>query len=207
MASVGLLPTAASSTPTSSPTTSRTDRAVGSARAPVAAAVLALALVARGVSLGAAHVDELGWLCHIATAAMVIGLAAGAARVVAGAWLFHLVWGGPMYLIDAILSGTTLPSSVAAHLGPLAIGGLWLARRPWPGPIALPAWMVGVAAMIVARPLTDPAHNVNAAYAVWPPYDRVFPSWPTLWLASTLTCLALMVAADTAIGRWRRGRR
>ena len=122
-------------------------------------------------------------------------LVAGWPRVVAGAWLFHLVFGAPMWLLDAAHAGVILPSSVAAHGGPLVLGGWWLTRRPWPGPIALPAWMVGVSAMIVARPLTVPAHNVNAAYWVWPPLDRISTSVPVMWMLMTLSCLGLMIIA------------
>ena len=129
------------------------------------------------------------------------------ARAVAGAWMFHLVWGAPMWLVDAAQTGVIVPSSLAAHAGPLLLGGWWLFRRPWPGPIALPAWMVGVAEMIVARPLTDPAHNVNAAYRVWPPMDRYTSSVPLMWAVMTLTCLGLMVVVDTALVRRRGARR
>lgn len=181
----------------------------GSARArssPRAAALLAAALVARAVSLGRGHLDELWWLCHVATACMAIGLAAGWARVVAGAWVYHLVWGVPVWLLDAIATRSALPSSIAAHVAPLVIGGAWLARRPWPGGVALPAWMVGVSVMIVSRPLTVPAHNVNAAYAVWPPLAGVFPSVAVMWLVTSLACLALMITADTLLARWRGAR-
>ncbi len=176
-------------------------------RAPILAGLLVLALVSRGVSLGIGQLDGLAWLCHLATVAMVIGLVAGSPRVVAGAWLFHLVWGAPMWLLDAAHAREILLSSVAAHGGPLVLGGWWLLRRPWPGPIALPAWMVGVAAMVVARPLTDPAHNVNAAYVVWPPLDRISTSVPVMWMVMTLTCLGLMIAADTLLTRRRGARR
>lgn len=175
--------------------------------APGSAAVLAAVLVARGWSLGVGHLDELLWLCHVATGAIVLGLAAGWPRVVAGAWLFHLAWGAPMWLLDAVATGEVLPSSVAAHLGPLVLGGSYLARRPWPGPCALPAWTVGVAIMVIARPLTAPAHNVNSAYALWPPADRLFPSVLVMWAVTTSICLALMLVADTLFGRWRGGRR
>ena len=186
----------------------RADRAgaiaVPAARAPALAALLTLALIARAVSLGADHLDELAYLCHVATAAMAIGLALGATRVVAGAWLYHLVWGVPVWFVDAIASGTALPSSIAAHVGPLAIGGWWLARRPWPGPVARPAWMIGVTAMIGARPLTVPAHNVNAAYQVWPPLAGVFPSVASLWIVTSVICLGFMLAVDALLIRRRR---
>ncbi|HVV85009.1 MAG TPA: hypothetical protein VHE35_18220 [Kofleriaceae bacterium] len=178
----------------------------GRARAPGLAALLALALASRAWALRAGHLDELWWLCHVATAAMIVGLALGWARVVAGAWLYHLVWGAPVWLFDAIANGRAQPSSIAAHVGPLALGGWWLARRPWPGPVAAPAWAVGIAALIVSRPLTVPAHDVNAAYAVWPPLDRVFPSVASLWIVTSLVCLASMLGADRVLVR-RRGRR
>ena len=78
------------------------------AASPGLALLLVLALVSRGVSLGVGHLDELAWLCHVATAAMALGLAVGAAPVVAGAWLFHLVWG----------SGEKLTTTLIAHLQP-----------------------------------------------------------------------------------------
>jgi hypothetical protein len=169
--------------------------------------VLAAALVAilawRGRDLGVDRLDELAWLCHVATAAIALGLALGADKIVAGGWLFHLVWGLPMWLLDAVLSGHSAPSSVAAHLGPMLLGGAWLWRRPWPGPIAVPTWMIGLTAMIVTRPLTVPAHNVNAAYQVWPPGDQVFSSVAMAWTVTGLLCLALLVGADRALGRWR----
>jgi hypothetical protein len=177
------------------------------ARAPLAAGLLGAALVARAVSMGTGHLDELWWLCHVATGAMVLGLAAGAPRIVAGAWLYHLVWGAPVWLLDAVATGQALPSSIAAHVGPLVIGGWYLVRRPWPGPVALPAWMVGMTAMIVSRPLTVPAHNVNAAYEVWSPLAGVFPSVAVQWLVSSLVCLALMATVDALLVRWRGGRR
>ena len=175
--------------------------------APLLAALLTAALASRALALPAGHLDELWYLCHVATAFMIVGLAAGARRVVAGAWLYHLVWGAPVWLAVALATGVLHPTSIAAHLGPLVLGGWWLARRPWPGPIALPAWMVGVAALIVARPLTDPAHNVNAAYQVWPPLAGVFPSVAWLWIVTSLACLALMLAGDTLLVRRARRRR
>src|SRR5688572_26640638 len=118
-----------------SPAPARVDAPAVAQRAPLLAALLAAALASRAVSLGADRLDELWYLCHVATAAMVIGLAAGWPRVVAGAWLYHLVWGAPVWLLDAASTGVILPSSIAAHLGPLVVGGWYLARRPWPGPV------------------------------------------------------------------------
>jgi hypothetical protein len=176
---------------------------VAGGRAPALATLLVAALAARAYSMGVERLDELWYLCHVATAAMALGLAGGWPRVVAGAWVYHLAWGAPVWMLDAIATGVALPSSIAAHVGPLVIGGWWLARRPWPGPVALPAWMIGVTTMVVARPLTVPAHNVNAAYEVWPPLAAVFPDVASLWIVSSLVCLALMITADALLRRWR----
>lgn len=192
--------------PAALPVAHRAAVAAASDRSPQAAAVLVAVLVARAVSLGPAHLDELWWLCHVATATIALGLAAGWPRVVAGGWLFHLAWGAPMWLLDALATGTALPSSIAAHVGPLVVGALYLGRRRWPGPVALPAWTGLVAVMVIARPLTAPAHNVNSTYALWPPADRLFPSVAVMLLVTTGACLCLMVALDHLFLRWRGAR-
>lgn len=173
----------------------------------IAAALLGAALAARAWSLGPGHYDEMLALCHVATSAMVLGLVAGWPRVVAGALVFHLAFGVPVWLIDVVVTGTILPSSVAAHVGPVVLGGGWLTRRAWPGPVAAPAWAVVIAALVAAHPLTDPAHNVNTTHAVYPAMAAVFSSKAAYLIANSLLCFVLMVAVDRVLARlWRRAR-
>ncbi|MBK9030314.1 MAG: hypothetical protein IPL61_03070 [Myxococcales bacterium] len=173
----------------------------------IAAALLISALAARAWSLGPGHYDEMLALCHVATSAMVVGLIAGWPRVVAGALVFHLAFGVPVWLIDVVVTGTILPSSIAAHVGPVVLGGGWLTRRAWPGPVAVPAWGFIIAAMIAVHPLTDPAHNVNTTHTVYPAMAAVFSSRAAYLIANSLLCFVAMVAVERVLARlWRRAR-
>ena len=71
---------------------------------PVLSRALGLALVGalafHTASKGAAHVQEMLWLCHVATALMALGLLVGWHRAVAGGFLLHVGFGTVGWLLD-----------------------------------------------------------------------------------------------------------
>lgn len=169
----------------------------------VLGAALLGAFALHAASKDAAHLQEMFWLCHVATALMGIGLLAGWHRVVASGFLFHVGFGTVGWVLDMAMVGTT-PSSVLIHLLSLVAGGVEVRRKGWPRGLVLPAWAFFTLWVISCHWTTDPALNVNLVHAVWEPLTGLVTHvWLSAWLNSgaMLVGFILTDAAMRRLGR------
>lgn len=144
----------------------------------VSAIVVSLALHA--VTKGRANLQEMLWVCHVASLIIAIGIFFHAPRLTASGFLFHVALGLPGYLMDVIATGATTPTSMVVHLVPPIAGGMELWRRGFPNGVVLPCAMLYPILVAISYVATDPALNVNLAYAPWPPVAKILPQ-PWMW--------------------------
>ena len=148
------------------------------------------------------YLQELLWLCHVATAVMVIGLLAGVHRLVAAGFLLHVGFGALAWLVDALAMGETTLSSVLLHVLPLVIGPIEIRRNGWPRGMVLPTWLFFTAWVIASHWMTDPALNVNLSHAAWGPLAELTGG---VWLAGALNSAGMLggfLIANAVLRRW-----
>jgi hypothetical protein len=151
--------------------------------------VLAGAWVLHASTKSGVHLQEMLWLCHVATALMAIGLLVGARRVAAAGFLFHPGFGTLAWLLDAVAMRETTPSSLLIHLLPLVIGSVEVRRNGWPRGLVLPAWLFFTGCVLVSRWVTDPALNVNLSHAAWGPLASLTGG---VWVAGALNSATML---------------
>src|SRR5262249_51911805 len=144
---------------------------------------------------------EMLWTCHVASALIGAGILLSLTRPVAVGLLFQVSIGIPAYLLDAISSGTTTPSSVAVHLVPPLLGFLSLRRAPYPPRCWLYALALFLAMQLVSYLATPPSLNVNVSHAPWPPFDRIFPAMWSYSAFNAALALILLLAGDALLRR------
>lgn len=167
--------------------------------------VLGLALlgafVLHAVSKDAAHLQEMFWLCHVATALMTIGLLAGWHRMVAGGFLFHLGFGTLAWVLDVVTTGATTFSSVLIHLLSLVAGAIEVKRKGWPSGVVFPTWLFLSLWVVSCHWTTAPALNVNLAHEPWGPLAHMMGGvWLSVAFNSVFT-LGSFVLLNAAL-RW-----
>jgi hypothetical protein len=167
--------------------------------------VLGLALVGalalHAASKDVAHLQEMLWLCHVASALMALGLLAGWHRVVAACFLLHVGFGSLAWLIDALTTFETTPTSVLLHLLSLVAGALEVRRKGWPRGMVLPTWLFFSLWVLSCHWTTDPAFNVNMAHAPWGPWAGVVGG---VWWSGLINSTAMLVGfllADAVLRR------
>jgi hypothetical protein len=152
-------------------------------------------------SKDAAHLQEMLWLCHVATLLMAMGLLAGWHRWVAGGFLLHVAFGTVGWLLDVLETGDTTLSSVLVHMLPLVAGTLEVKRKGWPSGVVLPTWLFFTLWVISCHWTTDPALNVNMAHAPWGPLAHVMGGvWVSGAFNSTVL-LGIFLLADAVLCR------
>lgn len=167
--------------------------------------VLGLALLGafalHSASKGAAHLQEMFWLCHVATALMVIGLLAGWHRMVAGGFVFHLGFGTLAWVLDVVATRATTFSSVLIHVLSLVAGAIEVKRKGWPSGVVLPTWLFLSLWVVSCHWTTDPALNVNVAHEAWGPLSHLMGGvWLSIMFNSAFA-LGGMVLSNAAL-RW-----
>jgi hypothetical protein len=145
--------------------------------------------------------QDLLWMCNVAALAAGVGMLGRRPRVVAGAAM-ALALGLPLWLGGLLTAGIFMPTALLTHVVTLGLAvrgarALGVPRGTWWRALA-----VGLALIALARVTTDPARNVNLAYAVWPGWERLFPSH----LAYLCVLTALHAGAFAALERAARVR-
>jgi hypothetical protein len=118
--------------------------------------------------------ENLLWFCHLA--ALGIGVALLMRKPTLNAiGLLWLTVGTPCWFLYLAGGGALLPGAVLTHsallLSLLGVRQLGLPRDAW--------WKAVLALVVVfavTRLVTPPAANVNLAFAIWPGWERFFPS-------------------------------
>jgi len=164
------------------------------------------ALALHTASKGSAYVQEMFWLCHVATAVMAIGLLAGWHRVMAGGFILHVGFGTVGWLLDVVATRDTTVSSVLVHVLPLAAGAIEVRRKGWPTGVVLPSWLFYSLWVLSCHWTTDPALNVNMAHGAWGPIAHLMGG---VWLSGAMNSAILLgtfFAADAVLRRLTRSR-
>lgn len=146
------------------------------------------------------HPEDLLWSCHVANIAIGIGLILGRARPNAIGTLWLSI-GVPLWLLDLVTGGTFIPTSLLTHVGGTAIGLFGCRTMGLPRHAARDALLALVALYIVTRLVTPRGANVNIAWAVWPGWERIFPSYPIYFALLVGLCAGAFVTAERLIRR------
>jgi hypothetical protein len=157
--------------------------------------VLLGAFALHASSKDVAHLQEMLWLCHVATVVMAVGLLAGWHRLVVAGFLMHVGCGTAGWALDVLATHDTTPSSVLVHVLPLAFGALEVRRKGWPSGVVLPAWLFFSAWVLCCHWVTDPAINVNLSHAAWGPLAHVIGG---VWISGVLNS-GLMLGGFTLV--------
>jgi hypothetical protein len=157
------------------------------------------ALALHAALKGMALLQEMLWMCHVATALMALGLLTGWYRAVAVAFLLHTGFGTGTWVLDIVVTGVTTPSSVLVHVLPLVAGGLEVRRMGWPRGVVLPTWVFFCGWVIFCRWVTDPAFNVNISHKPWPFLADVAGGMWLSWALNWTIMLTGFLLADTAL--------
>jgi hypothetical protein len=122
------------------------------------------------------------WACYVALLLIGVGLVVRSAACNA-VGTFWLTVGFPLWIVDMLAAGGTESTSVLTHIAGVILGytglkQLGLPSRTWAFSI------LGLAVLIViSRPLTTTAENINFSYRVYEGVDRFFPSYWSYMLA------------------------
>ena len=161
-----------------------------------------LAVVCYGIHasrrLAHQHPEELLWACHMGTLAVGVGLLCRWRSCVAVGFLW-LTLGVPLWALNVLTGGNFLPTSPFSHLGGWMLGalglrGTGLPRHTW--------WKAGAALVplfFLCRWATPEEANVNLAFAIWPGWEKHFPSHAVYVLAVLALSIGVFLAAEIAL--------
>ena len=145
--------------------------------------------------------EEALWMCHLGAALVGIGLLSSSTTT-SGIGTLFLCVGTPLWVMYLAGGGEFYPTSCFPHLGGLAIA-LYGVRR-----LGLPSgtwWkaVVALAVLILVSRLVTPAHaNVNVSFAIYPGWEKVFPSHPIYLAAMIVLAAGYFLAFEYALRRW-----
>ena len=134
------------------------------------------------------------WACYVALLLIGVGLMVRSAACNA-VGTFWLTVGFPLWIVDMLASGGTESTSALTHISGVILGytgmkQLGLPSRTWVFSV------LGLAVLIViSRPLTTAAENINFSHSVYEGVDRLFPSYWSYMLAlfGAFTAIFLML--------------
>jgi hypothetical protein len=143
----------------------------------VAAGLLAIFfyVVRAGLYLAAGEPQNMLWSCHMACLFVGFGLLRPSAALNAIGLLWAII-GLPLWLLDIATGGRFVSASLLTHFGALALGGLGVRMLGWPEGMWWKAILPLAGLQGVTRVVCPPDGNVNLAFAVWPGWERHFPS-------------------------------
>jgi len=144
---------------------------------------------------------EVLWMCHLGAALVGIGLLLSSATTNGIGTLF-LCMGTPLWLMYLAGGGEFYPTSAFPHLGGLAIGLLGVRQLGVPSG----AWWKSVAALIalilVCRLVTPASANVNVAFAIYPGWEKMFPSHPVYLAVMMVQSAGYFFVCEHVLRKW-----
>ena len=131
------------------------------------------------------------WMCHVSNLILGIGMLAQRPYLVRMVFPW-LVFGVPLWIIDAVTTGHVCPVSTLSHIGGFLVGlyAIWIMRvptNPW-----LPAFLLFVVLQQLCRWLTPASFNVNLSHSVYTGWEDRFTNYPLYWVVTTLTAAACL---------------
>jgi hypothetical protein len=138
---------------------------------------------------------------HLGAALVGVGLLA-ASPTTNGIGALFLSMGTPLWVIYLAAGGEFYPTSVFPHVGGLAIG-LYGVRR-----VRLPSgtWWKAVASLamliLVCRLITPASANVNVAFAIYPGWEKLFPSHSIYLVVMMVESAGFFLLSEFALRRW-----
>ena len=141
--------------------------------------------------------ENLLWFCHLA--ALCIGIALFVRSPTLNA--IGLLWlsvGTPCWFLYLAAGGPLLLGSVLTH-GTLLLSLFGVSRLGWPRDGWWKALLALAGVFALTRLVTPPAANVNLAFAIWPGWERFFPSHAVYLLFLTVLSAAIFLAVSFAL--------
>jgi len=119
--------------------------------------------------------EESLWTCHLGAAFVGIGLLSSSLTI-SGIGTLFLCVGTPLWVMYLAGGGEFYPTSCFPHIGGLAIGLFAVRRWGLPSGTWWKAVVALVALILLCRLLTPSQANVNVAFAIYPGWEKTFPS-------------------------------
>lgn len=134
---------------------------------------------------------EMLWSCHVASLCIALGIFLRGPRWAAAGMLFHLAVGIPGYVLDAIVTWPTRPTSVLVHTVPALAGWVMVRRYGLPRRAAWDAFAGLLLLQGLSYAITPPALNVNLVFRPWTPFEGLFTG--VLWSQIPNLALSLLL--------------
>jgi hypothetical protein len=144
--------------------------------------------------------EGLLWSCHLGSLAVGVGLLLRWPTWI-GVGLLWLVVGLPLWAIESARRVGFEPTSPLTHVGGLVLGLLGVRKLGLPRPIWWKASALLVALQLVSRWITPERANINLAFAIWPGWERYFPSYVVYITSIDLLGLVLFAGLEYAARR------
>jgi hypothetical protein len=147
---------------------------------------------------------EMLWSCHLASLVIALGILANRPRWSAAGLLFHLSTGIPGYVLDALATQSTRPTSVLVHTLPAVAGWVMARRQGLPRDSWYWAWLGLLAVMGLSYAITPPNLNINLVFRPWDFFSGYVSSALLAHLPNLVLSAASLFVWDRLLRRlWR----
>ena len=144
---------------------------------------------------------EVLWMCHLGAALVGVGLLLSSATTNGIGTLF-LCMGTPLWVMYLAGGGVFYPTSSFPHLGGLAIGLLGVRRLGLPQGTWWKAGAALISLILVCRLVTPASANVNVAFAIYPGWEKLFPSHPVYLAVMMVQSTGYFFVCEYVLRRW-----
>jgi hypothetical protein len=116
------------------------------------------------------------WTCNVGLIAVGVGLLIPSA-ICNAVGTFWMTAGLPLWIVYMLTATDGEMTSVLTHIGGLILGYIGIRRLGLPSPTWLIAILALAGLIVVSRPLTPAAANINFSHGVYEGTRRFFPSY------------------------------
>lgn len=145
--------------------------------------------------------EEMLWMCHLGAALVGVGLLTLSSTINGIGTLFLCV-GTPLWVMYLVGGGEFYPTSCFPHLGGLAIGLYGVCRLGVPSGTWWKAVVALLTLILVCRLITPSRANVNVAFAIYPGWERVFPSHLVYLVTMMSMAAGYFFVLEYVLRRW-----